>query len=65
MARKLKKGDTLKIGDVYGYVQEDNEFKVLALYDSYAWIIWQNFEIETLYLEPSTLKEIFIIEQVK
>jgi len=63
MSRKIKKTEEMQIGKVYGFGTSDNQFKVIGLHDVYAWIEWQDgLEIETMYLEPSALKEILILK---
>lgn len=63
LGRKYKEGDKLKIGFLYGYSDSYNQFKVIGLYDMYAWIQWaNNLEIETMHLDQNNLKEIIILK---
>ena len=63
MSRKYKKGDVLNIDTVYGYGQSDNQFEVLCIHNDYIWVEWQSdeTEVETLYLDASTRKNIIIL----
>lgn len=59
-----EKASILKEGHVYGYGEIHNQFKVLALYEDYAWVEWQQngHEVETLYLDNQVIKNIIFFK---
>ena len=62
-SRKFKKGDTLKVGNIYGFDEEDNKFKVLCLHGKLAWVEWlDEGEVETILLDRETLRLLLIIK---
>jgi hypothetical protein len=49
----------LEVGKRYSFVDADNVFEVLAVYEDYQWIRWvDDSDVESVFFELSELKKI-------
>ena len=46
MARKLKNLNELKVGHIFGFCENYNQFKLIAKYKNYIWVEWQGDDPE-------------------